>query len=235
MYTVRSNQDATAPTRVGERPQANNWQAGTVQQVDAGLIGYYQEHSDVFTILGGDGALTEGVEVLTGLTAVNVTQSLVQQVNFTLTDVAITVTDALAYASKKIFTFPAGRILLLGVTASLKWAVTTDRAATTGTINDSALLTWAIGSVAASNITLSSTMVDMLPKLTKVLDGAAAAYTATASTGALAASAQFDGTTTPVPVYLNVGFETNTDIDHDGILNTKGSIIMTYLNLGDYL
>jgi hypothetical protein len=234
MYTVRSNQDATAPTRVGEKPQANNWQAGTVQQVDSSLIRYFQEHADVFTILASDGALTTGVEVLTGLSAINVSQSVIQQVTFNLVDVAITVTDALAYASKKIFTFPEGRILLLGAIASLKWAVTTDRTATSGTINDSASLTWALGSVAASNITLSSTMVDMLPKLTKVLDGAAAAYTATASTGALASNAQFDGTTTAVPVYLNVGFETNTDIDHDGILNCKGSIVLTYLNLGDY-
>jgi hypothetical protein len=234
MFTVRSNQNATYPTRVGETPQANNWQSGTVLQVDEKFRAYYTEHSDVFTILASDGALTTGVEVLTGLSAVNVSQNLIQQVTFTLNDVSVAVTDALAYASKKIFTFPAGRILLLGSIASLKWAVTTDRAATSGTINDSASLTWALGSVAASNITLASTMINVLPKLTTVLDGAEAAYTATATAGALAASAQFDGTSTATPVYLNVGFETNTDIDNNGTLNAKGTITLTYLNIGDY-
>jgi hypothetical protein len=234
MLTVRANQNATAPTRVGEIPQANNWQSGTVHVCDESLRPYYTEHSDVFTILASEGALSTGVEVLTGLSAVAVSANLIQQVTFTLTDVAITVTDALAYASKKIFTFPAGRILVLGSIASLKWAVTTDRTATSGTINDSASLTWALGSVAASNITLSSTMIDMLAKQTTVLDGVATAYTATATAGALAASCQLDGTSTATPIYLNVGLETTTDIDHDGILNCKGSIVLTYLNLGDY-
>jgi hypothetical protein len=231
MYTVRSNQDATAPTRVGEKPQANNWQSGTVQQVDAGLIKYYQDHADVFEILGGDGALTEGVETAAGITAANVTQSLVQQVTFTLADVEIAVTDTLAYASKKIFTFPEGRILLLAAVASLKWAVLTDRATT---INASASLTWALGSVAASNITLTSTMINMLAKQTTVLDGAATAYTAAATAGALAASAQFDGTGTPTPVFLNCGFETDTQIDGDATLAAKGTVTLTYLNAGDY-
>ena len=234
MLTVRANQNATYPTRVGETPQANNWQAGTVHVCDEQLRPYYTEHSDVFTILASEGALTTGVEVLTGLSAVAVSANLIQQVTFTLTDVAITVTDSLAYASKKIFTFPAGRILLLGAIASLKWAVTTDRTAESGTINDSAALKWSLGSDAANNITLANTRIDILPKTATTLDGAVAAYTATATTGALAASAQFDGTSTATPVYLNVGFETNTDIDNDGILNAKGTITLTYLNLGDY-
>jgi hypothetical protein len=231
MLTVRSNQNATAPTRVGEIPTANNWISGSVHVCDEQLRPYYTEHSDVFTILASEGALSTGVEVLTGLSAVAVSANLIQQVTFTLADVEIAITDTLAYVGKKIFTFPAGRILVLGAIASLKWAVLTDRATT---INASASLTWALGSATASNITLTSTMIDMLAKQTTVLNGTTTAYTAAATAGALAASCQLDGTTTAVPVFLNCGFETDTQIDGDATLAAKGTITLTYLNLGDY-
>ncbi len=140
------------------------------------------------------------------------------------------ITDALAYGSSKLYDFPEGRILVLGATSSLAFAVTTDRATT---INDSASLTWALGSAAASNITLSATMVDLLPKTTKALAGAVDAFT-TASTAALAASAQFDGTGTAKDAYLNFGFETNTEIDGNGTLSVSGTITIAWMNLGDY-
>lgn len=169
----------------------------------------------------------------TGVTASEQGNGVVQQTVLSLAALSISVTDALAYASQKIYDFPEGRILILGVTGSLQWAVPTDRTATTGTINDSASLTWALGTVAASNITLSGTMVDLIPKTTKVLAAATTALN-TASTAALAASAQFDGTATPKDALLNVGFETNTDIDNDGTLTATGTITITWVNLGDY-
>lgn len=141
----------------------------------------------------------------------------------------VPVTDALAYAGLKVYDFPAGRILILGATASLKWAVTTART----TINDSASLTWGVGTATASNITLATTMVDLIPKTTRALDGAVAAYTAV-STAALAASAHFDGTGTAKDAFLNVGFETNTEIDADGNLAANGNITLVWVNLGDY-
>lgn len=151
------------------------------------------------------------------------------QTVLTFTDMAIPVTDALAYASQKIYDFPEGRILIHGATANLTWGVSTART----TINDSASLTWAVGTVAASNITLSSTMVDIVPKTTKVLSAATTAYN-TASTAALAASAQFDGTGTAKDAILNVGFETNTDIDADGSLKVSGTITIIWSFLGDF-
>jgi hypothetical protein len=229
-YQVKALQTATHPKRVGETPKLDNWVAGMVDSVDESLIQFYRDHTDVFTILSQNGAAPTTLEAITGLTAVdNTRDGFIHQVTYTLADVTIAVTDALAYASKKIFTFPKGRIALLGAVASLQFGVTTARAST---INDSASLTWSLGSAAASNITLSSTMIDMLAKATTVLDGAVAAYTATATKGALAAGTQFDGTGTATPVYLNVGFETNTDIDADGTLKAKGTIVLTYVNLG---
>jgi len=65
----------------------------------------------------------------------------------TLTAMAIAVTDALAYASQKIFDFEAGFIRIKGGSASLAFAVTSARAST---INDSAAMDWAVGTVQAA-------------------------------------------------------------------------------------
>lgn len=154
----------------------------------------------------------------------------VHRTTLTLTDTPITVTDALAYAGLKVYDFPEGRILLLGCTASLAFAVTSVRA---DTINDSAAMDWALGSATASATTLATTMVDMLPKIDKTLDGVDDAYT-TASTGALAAAAQFDGTTSPIDMFLNVSFPTGTDIDADGTMTVSGAITFAWVQLGDY-
>lgn len=154
----------------------------------------------------------------------------VHRTTITLSAMALTVTDALAYASQKLYDFPAGRILIMGTTGSLAFSVTSARAST---INDNAAMDWSVGSAAASNVTLATTMVDLLPKVDKTLDGAVAAFT-TASTGALAASAQFDGTGTALDAYLNVSFPTVTDIDGDGALAITGTITITWVNLGDF-
>lgn len=165
-------------------------------------------------------------ETITGFSA----REYGDHVTFTFADMELAVTDALAYASKLLYTFPAGRIYVIGGTAALQFGVTTDRDTT---INNSASLTWAVGSVAASNITLSSTMVDIVAKQTRVLAAATTAYNTV--TNANVAAAQFvDGTTTALKLYLNVGFETNTDIDANGTLKVQGSFTVGSAFLGDY-
>lgn len=179
-----------------------------------------------------DPTTTSGVGAANGATVTAVEQGggVVHKTVLTLAATPISVADANAYGSTKVYDFPEGRIAVIGVTSSLQFAVTSARA---GTINDNASLTWAVGSAAASNATLSGTMVDMIPKTTKVLSAATTALN-TASTAALAASAQFNGTGTAVDANLNVGFETGTDIDADGTLTATGTITITWINLGDY-
>lgn len=155
---------------------------------------------------------------------------VIHQTVLTLAATNCPVTDALAYAGLQLYAFPVGRILLLGVTAHLQWAVLTDRAST---INDSASLTWSLGSVTASNVSLTSTMVDMCPLSTKVLSAATTALNTT-SNQSLATSAQFDGTGTAKVMFLNTAFATTTDIDADGTLAATGVITATWINLGAY-
>lgn len=151
------------------------------------------------------------------------------QITLTLTDMLITVTDALAYASQKLLDLPEGRTYIKGGVASLKFGVTTDRA---GTINDSAAMDWSIGTAAASNVTLAGTMLDIVAKQDHTLDGAVAAYTALVNAN-VAAAAFYDGTGTAKDVYLNVSFPTGTDIDADGILKVSGKIVLNVEMMGD--
>lgn len=154
----------------------------------------------------------------------------VYQIVFTFAAMPVTVTDALAYASQKLFNFPAGRVQFKGGTASLAFAVTSTRAST---INDSAAMDWSLGTAPASNVALAATMVDIIAKQDKTLDGAVAAYT-TPSTANAAAAAVFDGTSTAVEVYLNISFPTITDIDADGTLAVTGSITLNVETWGDF-
>lgn len=147
----------------------------------------------------------------------------------TLSARLVTVTDALAYASSKLYDFPEGRILVFGAKASLQWAVTSDR---TTTINLNADLDWAIGSAAASNVTLATTMVDFIAKQDKQLTAAGATLN-TASAASAGTPFTLDGTSTPVDLYLNVAFPTLTDIDADGTMTATGTVLITWVNLGD--
>jgi len=141
---------------------------------------------------------------------------------------ALTVTDALAYVGTKVYDFPVGRIYLLSASASLQAAVKTEMAST---INASAAMDYSFGTVTASNITLASTMVDIVPKVDIPLAGTIDTLSS-AATGILGAPATFDGTGTAIDVYLNVAFPTDTEIDADGDLEITGSCTFIWANLG---
>jgi hypothetical protein len=164
-----------------------------------------------------------------GLKAVTTGQGGAFRTVFTFAGMQVPVTDALAYASQKIFDFADGKVRIKGGTAKLQFAVLTTRAAT---INDNAALTWSLGSASASSATLSGTMVNVLASTGRTLDGAVAALSS-ASTADIAAAATLDGTTTPVDLYFNLAFATGTDIDADGTLAVTGTITLLWENWGD--
>lgn len=165
-----------------------------------------------------------------GLTVKTTGGAGVYKTVFTFNAMQISVTNALDYASQKIFDFAAGKIRIKGGTASLAFAVLTTR---TSTINADAAMDWSVGTAAASNVTLATTMVDVIAKVDKTLDGADAAYT-TASTADVAAAATHDGTGTAKDLYLNVAFPTATDVDGDGTLAVSGQIVLLWENWGDF-
>lgn len=131
------------------------------------------------------------------------------------------------YKGTLVYTFPAGRILLLGAVAQVAQTTTTTIATS---ISAGATGAWALGSEAASNTSLTSTMVDMLPS-TAFTSSATINVEAAVAKGQLAASAQFDGNTTPVPVYFNTAIATGSI---NGAQTFNGTIRLTWINLGTY-
>jgi hypothetical protein len=148
----------------------------------------------------------------------------------TLDNVPQAVVNGTEYQGTKIYTFPEGRILVLGCTATLRQKTTSVLAST---LNASSTGAIALGSATASNVSLTSTMVSFLPT-TAFTSSATVNVPGTAVSAELAASAQFDGTTTPVPVWLNTAYATTTDVDGDATQTISGTVNLVWVYLGDY-
>lgn len=128
-------------------------------------------------------------------------------------DTTITVTQALDYGSVKLCDLPTGTTLILGARANVV-------ASGTGTGFDVANVDVAVGTAAASNATLSGTMVNVLSKLD------ATAVTGVTQ-GANSAALEVEGTTPDL--FLNVAVA----LTGDGNVRLVGTIEVTYLDLGD--
>lgn len=148
----------------------------------------------------------------------------------TLNNVAQTVTNGTEYQGTKIFDLPAGRLLVLGVTATLQQKTTS---AIASTINSGVTGAIALGTATASNVSLTGTMVDLLPS-TAFTSSTTINVAGSAVSAALAASAHFDGTSTAKDVYLNTAYATTTDVDGNGTQTISGTVVLVYCNLGDY-
>ncbi len=156
--------------------------------------------------------------------AVESGDALVHQTTLTITALPQTILDASSWASTLLYTFPVGRIAIIGCKASLAPTTTTTIATT---IKSGVAGSVALGSVAADSISLTGTEVDLAPATvtanSTVINVAAAAVTPT-----LAASAQF---ASQLNMYLNSSIAA-ADIDGDGALAWSGTVKVTWINLG---
>lgn len=157
----------------------------------------------------------------------------VRQTLLTLTATPLTLVDANVGAGVKIFTFPEGRILVLGAVGTMAFTTTSVLAST---LNTGVTINWGLGSVITTTQasgTLTTTEVDILPS-TNATASATINVAGAASNGKLATALAFDGTTTAIPVNLNVGVATATDIDGDATITIAGTVVLTWVHLGDY-
>lgn len=190
----------------------------------------YFESLPVGELIVTGGGSVGTLESVTGLKATHKRIGFLYQTTLTLTDVAQAITNGTEYQSTKLWTFPQGRILVNGVIATIAQKTTSDL---TTTLNASVTGALGIGTAAASNVSLTSTMVDLFPS-TAFTSSATINVAGTAVSSALAASAQFDGTTTAKPVYINTAYATTTDVDADATQTLTGTIVLTWTFLGDY-
>lgn len=167
-----------------------------------------------------------------GVTAVESGDGIVHKTVLSLADAQVDVVAtgaAVGFGGLKLYDFPAGRILVLGVTVDVDLAVpTASQADFTDATPEGDL---GLGTAITANASLGdATDVDLCPSTGFTMDAYAASVGA-----ALAASAQFDGTTTAIDACLNVLVDA-ADIDNDttGEILCTGTVTLHWINLGDY-
>lgn len=151
------------------------------------------------------------------------------QTTLKLDNVAQTVVNGTEYQGTKIFDFPETRMWVVGCVATLQQKTTSTLAST---LNASSTGAIALGTATASNVSLTGTMVDFLPS-TAFTSSATVNVAGTAVSAVLAAAAFFDGTGTAKDLYLNTAYATTTDVDGDATQTISGTVVITWINLGD--
>lgn len=152
------------------------------------------------------------------------------RLDFTLTAVSLTVTDAAgsgSSASLKIFDFAPGSILFLG--SRQDYTAFAEGSALTGAAGDAAFV-MGLGSVAANagDAALTSTEVDF-GAVTSTITLSGGTGTGTKHT---AGAVIFDGTSTPTDLYLNWSGSAAT-IDANSTISVTGTLSVLVAVLGD--
>lgn len=161
-------------------------------------------------------------------------KGILHQSVITFNGVAVSLVDANVGGGTKIYTFPEGRVLILG--ATLNSLATTTTSVLASTLNTGVTLSCGVGSIQTTTQnsgTLATTQQDIIAAFTNTASTTINVAGASAN-GFLAASAQFNGTTTAQAIYLNFGVPTATDIDADATITATGALTITWINLGDY-
>lgn len=157
-----------------------------------------------------------------------------------LDGVGITITDALAYAGLKIYDFPDGILRVVDAAGALTLTTTS---AIASTLNAAAVVSWGLGTVTASSLTLATTMIDILPGSGGTLPAFAASSTINVASAtdidymkhadAQDTGAVWDGSSTAKDMYLNLAVPTNTEIDADATVEVNGKLVIVWSILHD--
>ncbi len=162
----------------------------------------------------------------TGVAITSEKDAVVHKTLITITALSVTTTDAGAagaHGSQKIYDFPEGNILVLGGVMDLTTL------AGAGGIADTAALISSLGTVAAvnDNATLTTTEANIIPSTSGTLVAGAGTMKGKSTT-----PAPFDGTTTPVDVFLNFAMPDAGSTAND-TLTVSGTVTLIWINLGD--
>lgn len=202
-----------------------------------GRIGYNTVDGELYVCNGtanvpaGQAAstLVPAGSVTAGVTAVDKAMGGYHQTVFTLTAVAVTMTDAAAAGSHgtiQLIDYPSALVTLLGASSDL--AVTEAAAG----ISDTAAIVCAVGSAvtATDNATLVGTgEATTIPSTAATLTASAGACDGQMTTALLAIE---DGTATARDAYLNFAIP-DADSSATGALAVSGTVTISYILSGD--
>lgn len=164
---------------------------------------------------------------VSGLAVAEYGDDALHQTVLTLTDVAQTVVNGTEYQGTKLYSFPQGRLYILGVTMNIAQKTTS---ALAGTLNTGSTGAVSLGSAVASATTLASTMADLMAST--AFTSSTTVNVAGAAVGGVHAPLSYDGHSTALDLWLNSAFATTTDVDADATMTWTGTITVTWANLG---
>lgn len=175
--------------------------------------------------IGGGGT----VNPVTGVTVTEAGDAVMRKTTFSFgSNTSFGLNNTNQYDGTKLYTFPAGRIIIFGVQGSLIWTTTS---LDTATLNTGSTLVWSAGTVTASSTTLGSTMADLLASSS--VTTAAQNVPMTVSNAALTTSTHFDGTSAAKDIYLNRAVVLDASLDADATLRATGFITVLWADFGD--
>lgn len=160
------------------------------------------------------------------VSAVEYGDGILHRTVITLTATPLTLRDTEQGQGVKIYDFPAGGITILGATGSVAETTTSVLA---DTLNASVTYNWGVGSTTQASATLATTEQDIIP----TTNGTASATINVAGAASLGArvadAANFNGVSSAVDAYFNVGVAGATDIDANATTTWTGTINITWL------
>lgn len=150
----------------------------------------------------------------------------IQHIRLTLTSVVISITDALAYGSALLGYLPDKNLIFLGGECNFTW-IKDGTGIVTGELPK-----LAVGTAAASNATLSSTMINLIN------GGSGGSAVASGLTGSLFISSNDNVTAIPyvgITDSATTGLYLNGAVNPtgDGTLTVSGTIDMYFIDLGN--
>lgn len=160
----------------------------------------------------------------TNVTAVEKVNGSIRQTTLTLAAVSQAVVNGTEYQSSKIYDFPLGVISILSATFSIAQTTTSTIAST---LNASVTGAISLGSVAASNTSLTGTMVDVAPS-TAFTSSATINVAGTAVSPATVTPTVLQGGATASDLYVNTAYATTTDVDADATQTLSGTVTFTW-------
>ena len=155
--------------------------------------------------------------------------AVIHRTVLTLTATPVTVREIQQGGGIKVYTFPEGRILLLGATGTI---IPTTTSAPAGTLHASVTGNWGVGTVTQASATLATTEQDILQ--VAAFTSSATINVAGSAVAAVGVLAPFDGTSTPIAAFLNLAVAGAGDIDANATVIVTGSITIAWMSLGDY-
>lgn len=179
--------------------------------------------------LFGEPYIGAGAKVGSTVSVVESRQGAMRQTVFTLAATPQTVVNGTEYQSTQIYDFPEGQILVMGCVASLAQTTTST---ILSTLNGGSTGALALGTAAASNVSLTSTMANIAPS-TAFASSTVINVAGAAVTPFLASPILINGTGTAADLYLNSAYATTDDVDADATQTWTGTIILTWMNLAD--